>query len=328
MNVQRRLSVLWAVAAALGLSSTGSALAQEASWPSRAFTIVVPWPAGGAADFIARTLAERLSERLRQPVMVDNRPGAGTNIGTQLVAGAKPDGYTLLMASSNNCVNVTLLPPAGVDFARDFRPIANAGLAPNVLVVHPQVPATDLKTLLALAKARPGALTYGSSGHGSAAHLAAERLKLQAGVDITGVAYKGAAPAVADLLGGHVSMMFTVIPATLPHVQAGKLRLLAVATEKRLPLFPDVPTVDEAGMPGFQSSIWYGLVAPRKVPDPVVRRLNEEVVAILAEPEVRKKLDGHGVLPIGDSPEAFAATIEADIAHYAQLIRSAKIRAD
>ncbi|MGH8431913.1 MAG: tripartite tricarboxylate transporter substrate binding protein [Solimonas sp.] len=312
----------------VALAHAGAANAQDAGYPAKPITIVVPWAAGGAADFIARTVGQRLSERLHQPVLVDNKPGAGTNIGTQLVAGAKPDGYTLLMASSNNCVNVTLLPPAGVDFGRDFKPIANVGLAPNVLVVHPQVAATDMKQLLALAKAQPGKLTYGSSGTGSAAHLAAEKLKLQAGVDIVGVPYKGAAPAVTDLLGGHLSMMFTVIPATLPHVQSGKLRLLAVATDKRFPMFPDVPTVAESGLPGFESSIWYGLVAPAKVSDQIVHKLNSEIVAILNEPDVRKRMGAQGVVPIGNSPSTFAATIKADIAQYAELIRSARIRAD
>lgn len=325
--INRRLFAASTLALAIGCAYATETKAVQA-FPTQPITIIVPWAAGGAADFLARTVGQRLSERLHQPVIVDNKPGAGTNIGTQLVAASKPDGYTLLMASSNNCVNVTLMPPANVDFTKDFRPIANVGLAPNVLVVHPSVPATDLKQLLAFAKSQPGKLSYGSSGNGSASHLAAEKLKLQAGIDIVGVPYKGAAPAVSDLLGGHLSAMFTVIPATLPHIQSGKLRLLAVATDERLPMFPDVPTVAESGLPGFASNIWYGLVAPAGVPDAIVQKLSQEVTAILNESDVRTKVNALGVLPIGDSPSAFAATIKSDIARYSELIRAARIRAD
>lgn len=323
----RRRFLLAALACGTTASMALSAGAQD-RYPMRPITIIVPWAAGGAADFLARTVGQRLAERLGQPVVVDNKPGAGTNIGTQLAAAAKADGYTLLMASSNNCVNATLMPPVKVDFARDFKPITNVGLAPNVLVVNPQVPAKAVRELIALAKARPGQLTYGSSGNGSAAHLAGEKFKLAAGLDIIGVPYKGAAPAVTDLLGGQLSMMFTVIPVTLPHVESGRLRLLAVATPKRLPLFPDVPTVAEAGLPGFESSIWYGLVTQAQVPDEVVTLLNREVNAILQEPATAKRLADMGVLPVGDTPAAFGQTIRSDITRYAELIRSAKIHVD
>jgi tripartite-type tricarboxylate transporter receptor subunit TctC len=323
-----RRSILLAALAGLAQSVPLPAMAQEGRFPSKPITIVVPWAAGGAADFLARTVGERLSQRMGQPVIVENKPGAGTNIGTQAVAASKPDGHTLLMASSNNCVNVTLLPPARVDFERDFKPVTNVGLAPNVLVVNPSVAAKDTRELIALAKAQPGRLTYGSSGNGSAAHLGAEKFKLAAGVDINGVPYKGAAPAVSDLLGGHLSMMFTVIPATIAHVEAGKLRLLAVATPERLPLFPNVPTVAEAGLSGFESSIWYGLVAPAQTPDDIVAQLNRELVSILKEPEISAKLTAHGVFAIGDSQDDFRRTIQSDVRKYAELIRSARIRAD
>ncbi len=301
---------------------------QEAPYPSKPITIVVPWPPGGAADFLARTIGQRLSERLSQTVIIDNKPGAGTNIGTMAVASANPDGYTLLMASSANCVNATLLPPAKVDFLRDFKPITNVGLAPNVLVVNPAVAAKSVQELVALAKSEPGRLTYGSSGNGSAAQLGAEKFKLAAGLSIDGIPYKGAAPAVVDLLGGQLSMMFTVIPATLPHVNSGKLRLLAVASPQRLPLFPNVPTVAEAGYPGFESSIWYGLVAPGPTPDAIVTKLNKEITAILKEPEVAKRIAAQGVVPIGDSASAFSETMKKDVSSYAVLIRKAKITAD
>ncbi|GAP33657.1 tripartite tricarboxylate transporter substrate binding protein [Piscinibacter sakaiensis] len=300
----------------------------QAGFPQQPITLVVPWAAGGAADFLARVVGERLSVRLGQQVLVSNKPGGGTNIGTQYVASAKPDGYTLLMASSNNCVNATLLPPAKVDFVRDFRPVTNVGFAPNILVVHPSVPARNVQELVALAKAKPGSLTYGSSGSGSAAHLGAEKFKLATGTDIVGVPYKGAAPAVSDLLGGHLSMMFTVIPATLPHVEAGRLRLLAVATPQRLPIFPQAPTLVEAGVRDFESGLWYGLVAPAGIPEPVLTLLHREVAAILKEESVAQRVVAQGVLPIGDTPAAFAQTIRSDIARYGELIQVAKIKPD
>jgi len=297
-------------------------------YPRQPIRIIVPWAAGGAADFLARTIGQRLSERVGTPVVVDNRPGAATNLGTEAAAQAPADGYTLLMASSNNCVNVSLFPDLKIDFRTAFTPVANVGDAPNILVVNPAVPATNVRELIALARAKPGALTYASSGNGSAAHLAAEKFKLQAGVDLLGIPYKGAAPAVADLLGGQTSMMFTVIPATLAHVRAGKLRALAIATPARISLMPDVPTVAESGLPGFESSIWYGLVAPAKTPASIVSFLNQHIVAILKEPAIVERLHAQGTIPIGDSAEQFARTIAADIDRYAQLVKTASISAN
>ncbi|OZI25868.1 MFS transporter [Bordetella genomosp. 9] len=298
------------------------------NYPDKPIKIVVPWAPGGAADFLARTVASRLTTRLSVPVLVENRAGAATNIGTQAVATAPGDGYTLLMASSNNCVNVSLYDNLPFDFAKDFKPITNVGLAPNVLVVHPSVPASDVTGLIDLARHEPGRLTYGSSGNGSASHLAAEMFKQQAKLDILGIPYKGAAPAVADLMGGQVQMMFTVIPPTLGPIRGGKLKLLAVASEKRLPLFPDVPTVSESGLPGFEASIWYGLVAPASTPDAIVAKLQQNVAAILAEPEVADKLQQSGTIPVGDTSAHFAQTIAQDTAAYAKVIKVAGIRAD
>lgn len=302
--------------------------AQDVNYPNKPITIIVPWPAGGAADFMARTIGPALSKRLGKPVIVENKPGAATNLGTQLVAEAAPDGYTLLMASSNNCVNVTLLPPTKVDFVKDFKPITNVGLAPNILVINPDVPVRNVSELIALAKAKPGVLNYGSSGNGSAAHLGAEKFKSMAGVDIVGIQYKGAAPAIIDLVGGHLSMMFTVIPAAKSQVDSGRLRLLAVATTERLPLFPNAPTVSESGLKGFESGLWYGLVAPSNTPDSVINLLNKEVTAVLKDPAIVKQFNGAGVFPIGDSSAAFSQTIKSDIAKYAELIRAANIKAD
>ncbi|CAM3787843.1 Tripartite tricarboxylate transporter substrate binding protein [Bordetella sputigena] len=296
------------------------------TYPNKPIKIVVPWAAGGAADFLARTVANEMTGKMKVPVLVENRPGAATNIGTQAVASAPGDGYTLLMASTNNCVNATLFQNLTFDFAKDFKPVTNVGLAPNVLVVNPAVPAKTVRELIDLAKKEPGKLAYGSSGNGSAAHLAAEMFKQSAGLDLMGIPYKGAAPAVADLMGGQVQMMFTVIPPTLGAIRGGKLNLLAVASEKRLPLFPDVPTVSESGLPGFVSSIWYGLVAPASTPDDIVATLQKTVSAILKDPAIADKLNQQGTIPVGDTSAHFAQTIAADTTAYAKVIAAADIK--
>ncbi|QEZ48782.1 Bug family tripartite tricarboxylate transporter substrate binding protein [Cupriavidus oxalaticus] len=320
-----------AVASVLSLTLLAFAspsMANNGTYPSKPIRIIVPWPAGGAADFLARQISHGMSARLSTPVIVDNRPGAATNIGTQAAANADADGYTLLMASSNNCVNVALYPRLPFDFAKSFKAVSNVGIAPNILVVNPAVPATDVKGLIAYAKSHPDVLTYGSSGNGSASHLAAEQFKAQAAVKILGIPYKGSAPAVTDLLGNQVSMMFTVVPPTLGHIKAGKLKIIGVASKARLPLFPDVPTISEAGLPGFESSIWYGLVAPSGTPDDIVAKLQSTVASVLQDPKVIDSLKQQGVQPVGDSSKAFAATISNDIQKYGALIKTAHITAE
>jgi len=327
--LNRRTYLVLAVAASGAiLLSSASQAARPDGFPQRPIKIVVPWAPGGAADFLARVVGQRLAERTGQTVLVENRAGAATNIGTQAVALAPADGYTLLMASSNNCVNEALYSNLRFNFRKDFVPITNVAAAPNILVVNPKLPVKNVQELIALARRRPNELNYASSGNGSASHLAAERFKLQTKLDIVGIPYKGAGPAVADLLAGQVGMMFTVIPATLGHVKAGKLRVLAVATPERIALLPDVPTVAESGVPDFESSIWYGLVAPAKTPADIVQYLNTEVKAILSEPAMAEKLVSQGTFPIGGTPQAFSATIAADIDRYADLVRAASIRAE
>ncbi|SOZ20104.1 conserved exported hypothetical protein [Cupriavidus taiwanensis] len=309
-------------------AGTATAGAAPPNYPNKPIRIIVPWAAGGAADYIARQISVGMSARLLTPVIVDNRPGAATNIGTQAAANAEADGYTLLMASSNNCVNATLYPKLPFDFSRAFKPITNVGMAPNILVVNPAVPAKDVKGLIAFAKKHPDALTYGSSGNGSASHLAAEQFRMQAGIKILGVPYKGAAPAVTDLLGNRVSMMFTVVPPTIAHIKGGKLNILGVASKARLATFPDVPTLSESGLPGFESSIWYGLVAPAGTSDAVIEKLQSTVAAVLQEPRVAENFRQQGIDPVGDSPNAFAATISRDVKTYAAVIKAANISAD
>ncbi|SOY46543.1 Bug family tripartite tricarboxylate transporter substrate binding protein [Cupriavidus taiwanensis] len=317
-----------AAAAVMALTLVAAAspsLANNGGYPSKPIRIIVPWAAGGAADFLARQISHEMSTRLSTPVIVENRPGAATNIGTQAAANATPDGYTLLMASSNNCVNATLYPKLTFDFAKSFKAVTNVGVAPNVLVVNPAVPAKDVKGLISYARKNPDVLTYGSSGNGSASHLAAEQFKAQAGIKVLGIPYKGSAPAVTDLLGNQVSMMFTVLPPTLGHIKAGKLRIIGVASKARLPLFPDVPTISEAGLPGFESSIWYGLVAPAGTPDEIVGKLQSTVSAVLKEQKVAEAIKQQGIQPVGDSSKAFAETISNDIQTYGALIKTAQI---
>lgn len=302
-------------------------LAQE-TYPNRPIVIVVPWAPGGAADFLARATAPKLSEKLGKPVLVENRPGSATNIGTEYVAKSRPDGHTLLMASSNNAVNMTMYPNLETNFLNAFVPVTNVGLAPNILVVHPAVPAMSVQELIALARAQPGKLTYGSSGNGSASHLAAEQFKKRTNVELLGIPYKGAGPAVADLVGGQISVMFTVIPATLGHVKSGRLRALAMASPRRLNELPDLPTVAESGVPGFESSIWYGIVVPAATPKAIVERLHLEISVVVKSKEISDRFVAQGTYPIGDTPPEFARTIASDVARYAEIIRSAGIKAE
>jgi len=265
---------------------------------------------------------------LKQPVIVDNRPGASANIGMDLVAKAAPDGYTLLMASNGLTTNMALFPDLTFDGRRDFAPIARIGYAPLVIVVPASSPAKTLKDLVAMAKAKPGELSYGSAGNGSSGHLAGEQLKASAGIDVLHVPYKGGAPAITDLLGERLSFMPINPLEVNAHIQAGKLRVLAVGSDRRVPLFPDVPTGAEAGVPGFEATVWWGLVAPARTPPEVVLRLNTETDKTLADPAIVKKLSDLGVVITPGSPEQFAQFIARQAELWAAVIRKAGIRPD
>lgn len=310
------------------LSIGAVAKAQVSSYPENPIRIVVPWPPGGAGDFLARVIAEGMSKKLSQTVLVENKPGANTNIGTQFVARAKPDGYTLLLASSNNAVNMTLFPNLDFDFSKAFKPISNIASAPNVLVVNAQSPAKDAQQLSALAKKNPENISYGSSGTGSASHLAAEMYSRSIGIKILGVPYKGSSQAITDLLANRLSMMFTVVPTILSNTQAGKLRALCVLSDKRLAAMPTVPTADEAGLKGLRSDIWYGIVAPAGTPDPIINKLNSVIAAVIKDKDVIQKLESQGTIPIGDTSEQFSAKINSDIGQYMEIIKSANITID
>ena len=314
-----------AVLAAAALAN-GDGLAQ--SYPSRAIRLVVPYAAGGNTDFTARVISTKLTEVFGQQMVVENRPGGGTNIGSELVAKAAPDGYTLLMGGAANAINMSLFAKPPYDTLRDFAPVVWCVQGANVLAVHPSVPAKNLKELIALAKARPGQLNFGSSGIGSSNQMGGELLKIMAKINIVHVPYKGNAPALTDAIGGHVELLFVGVPALVPHLQSGRLRSIAIGSLKRFPAIPEVPTFDESGLPGFQSTNWFGLMAPIKTPREIVTRLNSEVGKIQAGTDVRERFVNEGIEPIGGTPEQFGAFIRDEINRYAKVVQAANLKAE
>ena len=302
--------------------------AMAQSFPNRALRLIVPFSAGGPTDAIARTLAQQMSLGLGQQVVVDNRPGANAIIGTELGARAAPDGYTLVMVAFPHAINPSLQAKLPYDTVADFAPVSLATAGPMLLAVHPSVPVSDVKGLVALARARPGDFTCGSSGNGSTAHLALAMLNHLAGIKITHVAYKGAGQGMTDLLGGHLSMYFGGVMALLPHVKGGKLKGLAVSTRKRSEAAPAVPTIAETGLADYEVSGWYGVVAPARTPVAIVRRLNAEIVTQLQRGDVRERLAANGAEVVASSPEQFTAYIAGELAKWEKVIKAAGIRGD
>ena len=302
------------------------AFAQD-PYPSRPVRIVVPYPAGGVADLLPRTVGAKLSEKWKQPVVVENKPGASGNIGMAEGARAEADGYTLVLAPTGNLtVNQFLFRELPFDVAKDFTPVTVLATSPNVLVVHPSVPVKTFKELIAYAKANPGKLNFSSPGSGSGAHLAGELLNVEAGIKSVHVPYKGMAPAVSDLVGGQVQMMFAGISTALPHIRAGRLVPLAIASPQRSAQLPDVPTVAESGFPGFDVTSWYGIVVRAGTPPAVVKKLHADMAEALAAPDVKEKLAGLGLDPLGNSPEEFARLIAAESRKWSEIVRKADIK--
>ena len=298
----------------------GAAGAAPAGYPNGPITMVIPWPPGGAADFMGRVVAARMSEKLGQPVVIENRPGADTIIATRRVAAARPDGYTLFLASSNNAVNATLHPDTESGFLQEFVPIINIGVAPTVLVVNASFPVRTVPELLELLKkGKPNAYTYAYSGQGSASHVSAIQFTRRTGLEIMGVSYKGASPATVDLLGGHVNMMFNVVPAIAGHVRDGKLYPLFALSDKRLASLPDVPTSAEVGFPELKAGMWHGLAAPAGTPAGVVQKIEATVAEILKEPAVVEKMESQGAIILGSDARAFHQTIVRDTQMYKEL---------
>jgi tripartite-type tricarboxylate transporter receptor subunit TctC len=323
---RRRLILLFALSPLT--AARGVAIAHSA-YPDRAVRIIVPFPPGGPADALARIVGERLAQSLGRPVVVDNKAGAGGNIGMELGARAAADGYTLTLAPVGNLtVQPALYPKLAYDPAKDFAPITVLAVVPNVLIVHPSVPAKSLAELIALAKAKPGVLNYASAGNGSVPHLAGELLKRAAGIDIVHIPFNGVAPAMNAVLSGDVQMFFAQSSAALPQWHAGKVVALGVATRKRIAAAPELPTIAEQGLPDFEATSWYALVAPAATPPTIVERLHAEAVRALALAEVREKITGLGAEPVGNSPAEFAAMQRAEAARWTRIAKEANIHAD
>jgi tripartite-type tricarboxylate transporter receptor subunit TctC len=314
-------------ACALGLALAAPS-ASQAAWPEKPITLIVPWAAGGSTDILARVLSEGLTQSLGQSVIVENRSGASGNIGTTFVARAKPDGYTLLVGSmSTHTMNQALYSSMPFDGVKDFTPIAELALVTNTMVVHPSVPAANLKEFIAYLKANPDMVTYASAGQGSTNHLSAALFEKAAGVKMTHIPYRGGAPAVMDTVAGRTQVLFSAGTQTLPHVQTGKLKLLAVTEESRSPLLPDVPTVAET-LPGYELSVWYGAFGPAGMPPDLTARLNREINLILKRPEVIKKMADMGVLLTETTPEQFGQILARDADKYGKLIKELGITAE
>ncbi|MBA4790433.1 MAG: tripartite tricarboxylate transporter substrate binding protein [Rhizobiales bacterium] len=320
---RRALLVLAALSLAVPMAG-----ARAETYPSRPVKLVVPYPAGGTTDIIARLIATQLSEKLGQPFVVDNRAGASGAIGTSAVAKSAPDGYTLLMGTANtHGINSALQKTLPYDALKDFAPITVVASTPNVLVVNPSLPAQNLPELIALAKKEPGKLNYGSTSAGGSPHMSAELLKMMTGINISHVPYKGAAPMLTDLVGGHIPIGFDNLPSAMPFIESGKLRAIAVTTAKRWPGAPNIPTIAET-VPGYEVSGWFGILAPAGTPPAIVDLIQKTVAEAVAKPEVRKQLEAVGAEPVANTPAAFAKQIEADVARWKTVADTTGVKLD
>ncbi|HWH84111.1 MAG TPA: tripartite tricarboxylate transporter substrate binding protein [Burkholderiaceae bacterium] len=325
MNLEpffHRRRLLKAVALAATLSA-GAALAQ--AWPQKPISLIVPFPAGGTTDVLARALADKLTQSLGQAVIVESKPGAGATLGADYVAKSKPDGYTLLVGAVHHTIASSVYKKLPYDFQKDLAPITEIALVPNVLVVNAATPAKNVAELVAMLKAQPGKFNYGSNGNGTAQHLIGTQFENLTGTSIAHIPYKGSAPLATDLLGGQITMSFDTVTPVLQHIKSGKLRALAVTTATRSSALPDVPTLDEAGLKGFDIGTWFGVLAPAATPKEIVARLNAEMVKIIKSPDFRKRMEEIGAEPIGNSPEQMAAQIKGETEKFAKLVRDAKV---
>jgi tripartite-type tricarboxylate transporter receptor subunit TctC len=319
--------IICAAACVMGAMSGVPAMAQ--TYPSKPIRLVIPFTPGGSTDILGRVVGQSLTEAWGQQVVLDNRAGAGGAIGAEAAARAAPDGYTLFMGHVGTlAVNPALYPKLPYDPIKDFAPITLIAMVTNVLVVHPDVPAKTVQELIALARSKPRQLNYGSGGQGSAAHLAVEYFKLMTKTDIVHIPYKGTVPAVTDLLAGRIALTMTGLPPLLPQIKAGKIRALAVATAKRVPQLPNVPTIAESGVPGFEATQWYGLLAPAGTPREIIDKVHAEIARALTRAEVKKRLETDGADPISMTPAEFAALIKSEIARWGRVIREAAITAE
>ncbi len=319
----KKKSVLSGAASAIFLLVFASAQSQE--FPSKPVRIIVPSSPGGGTDILARPLAAKLTERWGQQVIVDNRPGAGQMIGISIVAKAPPDGYTVVMASTPLAINTVLYKKVPYDPIRDFAPVTQVAAMPNLLVTHPALPVRNVKQLIALAKARPDEVAYASSGIGTGPHLSMELFNYMAGIRLQHVPYKGTGPALVDTISGHVQLLMSTLLPPLPHLKTGRLRALGVTSTTRVSSLPDVPTVAEGGLPGYEMIGWYGIVAPAGTPPAIVAKLQTDIAAVLLAPETRERLAAEGGEAVGSKPEEFGAFIKSEIAKFGKVVKAAKI---
>ena len=329
-RVAPRSSRRTAIAAAvLSLPMVLPATASAQQWPSKPIRFIVPFVPGGGTDFVGRVLAPRLSDSLGQQVLVENRGGAGGNIGVELAAKSDPDGHTMVLGTIGNiAVNPALYSKLSIDPLRDLVPVTQTSVVLNVLVVHPSLPVKSVQDIIALAKKNPGKLTYGSSGMGAADHLAGELFNRIVGTELVHVPYKGGGPAMADLVGGNITLSFATMVSVLPHWKSGRLRPIAFTLPERTPLFPDIPTVAEGGVPGFAVTNWYGVFFPAKTARPIVDRMNSVVNAALKLPDIIERHHAAGIVPVGSTPEAFDKFVRAETARFAKLVRDAGLKAE
>ena len=316
-----------AIIASLALAlAAGTAHAQ--AWPAKPIRMIVPLAAGGGTDLVARAMAQKMGEQLGQSVVVENRPGGGTVIGAEMAAKSPPDGYTLYVTSPTIVINHGLRATLPYDAIRDFAPISLWVRFSNILVVHPSLPVNSVKELIAYAKARPGQINYASSGNGATTHLGMELLKTMAGIDLVHLPYKGSAPAMTDLLGGRVSLMLDAGITSTPHIKSGKLRALGVTGATRSPVNPELPTIAEAGVPGYDSSVWIGVLAPAGTPKDIVDRVSQSNAAILKMPDVRERMLAQEMEPVASTPEQFAAVMKSDLDKWKAVIKAANVKVD
>ena len=316
-----------ALAFSLALTACGGAWAQ--SYPAKPIRFIVPFPPGGSADILARAIGQKAGEGLGQSLVVENRPGAGTAIGAEALAKSPADGYAVMIGTvSSHAINPALNPKLTYDPVKDFTPISLVASIPFAMIVHPSVPAKSVRELISLAKSKPASLNYSSAGNGTSNHLAGELLKSMAGIDIVHIPYKGSAPALNDLVAGQVSLMFDLVLTAAPHVKSGAVRGLAVTGAKRSSALPDLPTVAESGVPGYEVSAWFGIFAPAEVPQPVVQRLNAEFVKALQQPDLRQRLASQGAEPLTSTPDEFTAYLRSEIAKWAKVVKDSGMKVD